>query len=171
LLGFFPVAGGDVLLGGVAMRKMGLHNYRAHLGAVLSDDKLLAGTVAENICLFAPEPDMDRIEECVKRVGLFEEINQMPMRFFTIVGDLGGALSSGQRQRLCFARALYRQPAFLILDEPLSQVGTVRRDAILASVLAAGIGVVMTTQLDDKPVCTTHLLRMQGGKLAAVTAT
>ncbi len=171
LLGFFPVSGGEVFLGGVAMRKMGLHNYRAHLGAVLTDDKLLAGTVAENICLFAPDPDMDRIEDCARRVGLFEEINNLPMRFFTIVGDLGGALSNGQRQRLCLARALYKQPAFLILDEPLSQIGDARRDAILANLLQTGLGIVMTAQLGDKPVAATHLLRMQNGKLLEAVMT
>jgi ATP-binding cassette, subfamily B, bacterial CvaB/MchF/RaxB len=170
LMGFFPIASGDIFLGGVAMRKMGLQNYRQHLGAVLADDKLLAGTVAENICLFAPDPDMDKIEDCARRVGLFDEINQLPMRFFTIVGDLGGALSSGQRQRLCLARALYRAPAFLILDEPLSQIGVQRRDVILQGLLASGIGVVMTAQLGDKPSCATHVVRMQAGKLVEVTA-
>jgi ATP-binding cassette, subfamily B, bacterial CvaB/MchF/RaxB len=165
LLGFFPVAAGGVWLGGVSMRKMGLQNYRNHLGAVLADDKLLAGTVAENICMFAPDPDMDRIEDCARQALLFDEINQLPMRFFTIVGDLGGALSSGQRQRLCLARALYRQPSFLILDEPLSQIGTLRRDAILSALLQSNIGIVMTAQLGDRPACATHLLTMQGGKL------
>ena len=165
MLGFYPTAGGDVLLGGVSMRKMGLHNYREHIGAVLSDDKLLAGTVAENICLFAPAPDMDRIEECARCVELFDEINQLPMRFFTIVGDLGSALSSGQRQKLCMARALYKQPIFLILDEPLSQIGKAGRDAILTKLLAADVGIVMTTQLGDTPAPATHLLNLQGGKL------
>jgi ATP-binding cassette subfamily B protein RaxB len=169
LMGFFPMSGGDIFLGGVAMRKMGLQNYRQHLGAVLSDDKMLAGTVAENICLFAPDPDMDKIEDCARRAGLFDEINQLPMRFFTIVGDLGGALSSGQLQRLCLARALYRQPAFLMLDEPLSQIGVQRRDAILQGLLASGIGLVMTAQVGDKPSCATHVMRMQGGKLVEVT--
>jgi ATP-binding cassette subfamily B protein RaxB len=81
---------------------------------------------------------------------------------------MGGALSSGQRQRLCLARALYRQPAFLILDEPLSQIGIPRRDAVLARLVGLGFGIVMTAQVGDTPVCTTHLLRMQGGKLAGV---
>ena len=169
LLGFFPIAAGDTCLGGLTTRQMGLHNYRSHLGAVLADDKLLAGTVAENICMFSPNPDLDKIEECARRVEIFDEINKLPMRFFTIVGDLGGALSSGQRQRLCLARALYREPTFLILDEPLSQISTTRRDTILANLLATGMGIVMTTQLDDKPVCSTHILRMKGGKLTQVT--
>lgn len=165
LLGFFPTAGGDVLLGGVSMRKMGLHNYRERIGAVLSDDKLLAGTIAENICLFAHAPDMDRIEECAKCVELFDEINQLPMRFFTIVGDLGSALSSGQRQKICLARALYKQPLFMILDEPLSQIGKAGRDAILARLLGANIGIVMTTHLGDTPAAATHFFNLQGGKL------
>ena len=155
LLGFFPIASGEVFLGGIAMRKMGLQNYRSHLGVILSDDKLLAGTVAENICLFAPDPDMDHIEACAKRVGLFDEINNLPMRFFTIVGDLGGALSNGQRQRLCMARALYKNPTFLILDEPLSQIGAKNRDTILMDLLKTGIGIIMTAQLGDKPNPTT----------------
>jgi ATP-binding cassette, subfamily B, bacterial CvaB/MchF/RaxB len=98
---------------------------------------------------------------------LLDEINQLPMRFFTIVGDLGGALSSGQRQRLCLARALYRQPAFLILDEPLSQIGVQRRDAILQGLVASGMGLVMTAQLGDRPSCATHVMQMQSGKLMA----
>lgn len=165
LLGFFPMAGGDIFLSGIAMRKMGLQNYRKYLGAILSDDKLLAGTVAENICLFAPNPDMDHVEKCARRVGLFDEINTLPMRFFTIVGDLGGALSNGQRQKLCLARALYKNPAFLILDEPLSQIGTTKRDIILLDLLKSGIGIIMTSQIGDRPASTTRFLRMQSGKL------
>ena len=103
---------------------MGLHNFRSHVAVVSQDDRLLAGSVAENICMFESSPDMDWIEACAKIVCVHGDINALPMRYFTVIGDLGASVSSGQREKILIARALYRRPTVLVLDEAMTHMDT-----------------------------------------------
>lgn len=91
--------------------------WRSHVGFVSQEDRLLAGSLADNIAFFDPNLDMERVRIVAERVGLHREILAMPMQYLTLVGDLGSALSSGQKQRVFMARALYGDPKVLILDE------------------------------------------------------
>lgn len=117
LMGLYSPAEGQILIDGRPLQSFGLRNYRRQLGVVMQDDQLFAGTLADNISLFDPELDMQRIEEVTKLAAIHHDIMHMPMRFMTVVGDLGSTLSAGQRQRLLLARALYRRPSILFLDE------------------------------------------------------
>jgi ATP-binding cassette subfamily B protein RaxB len=92
---------------------LGLEVLRRQVGTVMQEDQLLAGSVAENIALFDGRIDMDRVRECARAALLHDEIMRFPMQYHSLVGDMGTTLSSGQKQRVLIARALYRRPRVL----------------------------------------------------------
>ncbi len=117
MLGLYHPTGGQVLIDGIPMPELGIRNWRSKIGVVMQDDKLLSGTIAENISFFDPEMDMERVLRAAKAAQIHAEIGQIPMNYMAMVGDMGSILSGGQKQRVLLARALYHEPAVLFLDE------------------------------------------------------
>src|SRR5207237_2883194 len=100
--------------------------YCAMIGVVMQEDQLFAGSIGDNICFFADLPDHDRIQRSARMACVHDDIAMMPMRYGTLIGDMGTVLSGGQKQRVLIARALYRQPAILLLDEATSHLDVKR---------------------------------------------
>ena len=117
MLGLLEPTRGEVLIDGVALSTIGPRAYREHVGAVMQEDMLLSGSIADNICFFDPSFDEERMVKCAELARIHEEIMTMPMTYNSLVGDMGSSLSGGQKQRIMLARALYRQPEILFLDE------------------------------------------------------
>lgn len=124
MLGLFKPSQGEVLVDGIPLEQIGLGQYRRQIAAVMQDDQLLSGSISENIAFFEPKMDMARVIECAKMASIDEDINKMPMGYNSLIGDMGSSLSGGQKQRLLLARALYKKPRMLFLDEATSHLDT-----------------------------------------------
>ena len=129
-LGLLQPTEGEVRFGGIDIRKLGLETYRSWVGAVMQDDQLFAGSIADNISFFDPDATPARIETAARLAAIHDDIMAMPMAYQSLVGDMGSSLSGGQKQRVVLARALYRQPKLLVLDEATSHLDMDREQQV-----------------------------------------
>lgn len=134
ILGLLEPTEGELLIDGIPIRRLGLPAYRKLIGAVTQDDTLLAGSITENISFFDPNANQERIEASAKIAAIHEEIHVMPMGYQTMVGDMGSSLSGGQKQRVLLARALYKQPKILVLDEATSHLDAFNEHRVNAAI-------------------------------------
>lgn len=136
LVGLSTPDKGSILIDGTRLETLGLRCYRQQIGVVLQNDFLLGGTLLDNIAFFCASPDMDKAEECCRIAGIHDEIIAMPMGYYTLVGDMGDVLSGGQKQRIVLARALYRDPKILFLDEATSHLDSCHESHIVSEISA-----------------------------------
>ena len=134
VLGLLQPTAGEVRFGGIDIRKLGLETYRQWIGAVMQDDQLFAGSIADNISFFDPETTPVKVEAAARLAAIHDDIMAMPMAYQSLVGDMGSSLSGGQRQRVVLARALYRRPKLLVLDEATSHLDINREQQVCAAV-------------------------------------
>ncbi len=126
ILGIFPPDTGEICIGGSNIRHLDAKQYRSLVGTVMQDDHLLTGSITDNICFFAEHPDHEHIMRCAALAAVHDDILTMPMGYHTMIGDMGSVLSGGQKQRLLLARALYKRPHILVLDEATSHLDIAR---------------------------------------------
>ena len=136
MLGLLPASSGRIFIDGAPLTPALNGAWRGRVGAVMQDDLLLAGTLADNIAFFDPRLDPERVETAAQLARIHDEIMRMPMGYQSLVGDMGAALSAGQRQRILLARALYRYPDVLFLDEGTANLDAENEEAI-ADMIAA----------------------------------
>lgn len=134
MCGLLLPSSGAVLADELDISKIGLNNYRMSTACVLQEDRLFSGSIADNICSFEDNPDQDRIIICAQYCNIHEEIMRMPMAYESIVGELGLGISGGQKQRILIARALYRQPSILFMDEATSHLDLANESFINKSI-------------------------------------
>jgi ATP-binding cassette subfamily B protein RaxB len=139
---YSPVEG-DLLVDGVPLAAYGVRVFRDQIGVVMQDDQLLSGTIADNVAFSDSQINMERVEEVCRRAHIHDEIIRLPMGYYSLIGDMGSTLSGGQKQRVLLARALYRQPRILFMDEGTANLDVGLEDRILADLGASGITQIM----------------------------
>lgn len=131
MLGLYRPNSGDITIDGQGLETIGMENWRSHIGVVMQDDRLLSGTIADNISFFDPEIDMKRVVKAARDAQIHDIIAKLPMNYHSMVGDMGSILSGGQKQRLLLARALYQNPKVLFLDEGTANLDVETEQAIV----------------------------------------
>lgn len=166
LLGLLPPSEGQMLLGGRALEQVGLDALRRMTGSVLQDDALFAGSIADNISFFDHKPDRAWMEECARIAAIADDIAAMPMAYNTMIGDMGAALSGGQKQRVLLARALYKRPRILVLDEATSHLDLERERQVNEAIRALRITRIIVAHRPQTIASADRVIALDGGRLA-----
>lgn len=128
---------GEIKMGGMNVSTINLRKWREMCGVVMQDGKLFSDTIVNNIVLDDEHINYERLHEVCRVAQIEEEVNSMPKGFETMIGETGRGLSGGQKQRLLIARALYRNPNFLFLDEATNSLDVINERKIVDALNAA----------------------------------
>lgn len=165
LVGVWPSAAGKVRLDGADIFQWNKAELGPSMGYLPQDIELFSGTVSENIARFG-EVDAEKVVQAAKRAGVHEMILYLPNGYDTLMGDGGAGLSGGQRQRIGLARAMYDDPAFIVLDEPNSNLDEMGEQALIAAIQdlrARGKTIVIITHRASTLAATNKLLVLKEG--------
>ena len=169
MLGLLQPTSGRISLDGKDITQLGLKNYRKHIAAVMQDDTLLAGSIADNISFFDPMPNYLKIEQCAQLAAIHDDISSMTMGYNALVGDMGANLSGGQIQRLLLARALYQSPCVLFMDEATSHLDAKNEAKISEQMQNLPMTRIMIAHRKETIAKANTVLRFEQGKLINIT--
>ena len=131
LLRLYLPSYGEICIGDMNINNISLRQWRAKCGCVMQDGKLFNDTIQNNIVLNEENVDYKALQQAVEVANIAREIEAMPQGYQTMIGEMGRGLSGGQRQRLLIARALYKQPDYLFLDEATNALDTINEQKIV----------------------------------------
>jgi len=159
---------GQVMVDAMPLPAYGIARYRGEIGVVLQEDTLFAGSIAENIAFFSADIDMRRVVLAARQAGIDDEIRALPMHYESLIGDMGSALSVGQKQRILLARALYRRPTLLFMDEATAHLDTATERRVHASLAGLGITRVMSAHRPASIATAGRVLLLERGRLKEI---
>lgn len=168
LLGLLDPLEGSITVGGVDLKHLGKKAYRAMIGSVMQDDHLFAGSIADNISFFDRSANQGDIEHAARLAELHDDIVAMPMGYHSLVGDMGSSLSGGQQQRLTLARALYKQPKLLVLDEATSHLDIECEKRIATSLAAMALTKIVIAHRPETIRSAQRVLVLRDGRITDV---
>ncbi|MCX0499639.1 peptidase domain-containing ABC transporter [Erwinia billingiae] len=170
ILGLLHPESGSITVGGMDITQTGLSHHRDRIGCVMQDDILFSGSISENISFFDNEPDHAKITRVARLAQIHGDIMKMPMNYQSLVGDMGSFLSGGQLQRILLARALYRDPQILVLDEATSHLDITNEAKINNSIKSMNITRIIIAHRPETIRSADKIVMMHNGKLSEVTA-
>ena len=153
----------SALIDGQPLPRWNAQSLRSQIALVAQDDSLLQGTIAENISRFDEQIDMGRVRECATLAQISTDIERMPMGYESLVGDMGSTLSGGQKQRVLIARALYRRPRILILDEGTSHLDLENERAVNAALSQLAITRLVVVHRPETLRAAQRVITLEGG--------
>lgn len=165
LLGVLSPTDGDIFIGDADMKHLGTDAVRQMVSTVTQDDTLFEGSISDNICFFDPQADQAWIEECAQLASIHTDIVAMPMGYNTFVGYMGSVLSGGQKQRVLLARALYKRPKILFLDEATSHLDVERELLVNAAIRSLNITRIFVAHRPQTIETADRLIRLERGKV------
>lgn len=165
MLGLLQPTEGTISIGEHDLRKLGPRSVRAIVGAVMQDDQLFAGSVADNVGFFDHGADQLRIEVAARLAAVHDEIVAMPMGYHSLIGDMGSSLSGGQKQRVLLARALYREPKLLFLDEATSHLDVTKERLVNDAVRQLKLTKVIVAHRPETIASADRVLVMDQGRI------
>lgn len=165
VLGLLKPNEGTIRIGNCDMHGPTARSARKIVGVVMQDDQLFAGSIADNICLFDPDAEPSRIEAAAALAAIHDEIIAMPMGYQSLIGDMGSSLSGGQRQRVILARALYRDPKLLFLDEATSHLDVQRERCVNDSVKSLQLTKVIVAHRPETIASADRVVTLEKGRV------
>ena len=136
LLGFYNPVKGDVLIGGTALSRFSQREWRRCCGVVMQEGFIFSDTIAGNIGLTDEMPDKQKIDRATETASIKEFVENLPLGYNTRIGNDGHGLSTGQKQRILIARAVYKEPDFIFLDEATNSLDARNEKAIMENLSA-----------------------------------
>ncbi|MBI5926609.1 MAG: peptidase domain-containing ABC transporter [Aquabacterium sp.] len=160
---------GEVLLNGTPVDRIGTQALRSVMGTVFQEDQLFSCSLYDNIAMNDVEASMEKVQAAARSACIHEDIMRMPMAYQTLVGGMGATLSGGQKQRMLLARALYKQPRFLLLDEYTSMLDFETERHVQAAINALGCGRFIITHREHSLLPDDEVHMLSAGQLVKVT--
>ncbi|PRA27930.1 peptidase domain-containing ABC transporter [Pseudomonas poae] len=165
MLGILPATRGQIRIGGIDLEQLGLDGLRQMVGTVTQDDVLFAGSLRDNISFFDLNADTSWLMECARIASIHSDIQAMPMGYNTLVGDMGTVLSGGQKQRVLLARALYKKPRILFLDEATSHLDVACEHRVNQAIQRLEITRVMVAHRPETIASADRIIRLFAGRV------
>lgn len=158
-------AEGTLVIDGRTLDEFGRREFRSNIGCVFAEDSLFAGTVAENIAMFAQDVSRARMEAALRQADLLQEVQDLPQGFATMVSNENAILSTGQRRRLILARALCRRPKLLLLDEVTANLDAASERRLIDTLFEIPAAKIFVTHSPEVTRRVDRVYEVQDGRL------
>lgn len=170
LLGYYPVTGGKISIAGRNLNEYNLKWWRRHCGVVMQEGVIFSESIARNIAVDDGEIDNKRLEQAAKIANIHGYVIGLPLKYDTLIGRDGVGLSQGQKQRMLIARAIYKSPDFIFLDEATNALDA-QNERVIAENLAEfykGRTVVIVAHRLSTVKNADQIIVVEGGKIAEI---
>jgi ATP-binding cassette subfamily B protein RaxB len=170
VLGLAEPSKGQIIIDGQPLSSLDIRHYRQSFGTVMQQDSLMSGSIADNITFFEHDMDKERMETSARQASIINDIEALPMKYDTLIGHMGSSLSGGQQQRLLLARALYRNPTFLVMDEGTANLDAKNEQVILEHIKSLKATRITVAHKEAVIQSADRLLHIKNGELLEESA-